>query len=84
MNLVFIYGKIVEDIKFDFIINGKHNSIARFKIQLNNKHIVQVIGYDEIADFCYQNLGTGMQAWIEGKLTTKMQIEILNIRTQKI
>ena len=79
MNLVFIYGKIVGAIKFDFIINGKHTSVARFKLELNNESIVQVIGYDEIADFCYQHLKTEMQIFVEGKLSSKMDIEIRNI-----
>ena len=79
MNLVFIYGKIVGNIKFDFIINGKHTSIARFKVELTNKSIVEVIAYDEIADFCYRYLEKGIQIFIEGKLTMKMQIEINNL-----
>ena len=69
MNLVFMYGKIIEDIKFDFMINNKHVSVARFKVELKNKSIIEVIGYDKVVDFCYQNLKHGMYIFTEGKLT---------------
>lgn len=78
MNLVFISGKIVENIKFDFIINSKHVSIARFKVQLKNKSIVDVIAYDEMADYCYKNLQPKMQLYMEGKLNSRMEIDIIN------
>ena len=79
MNLVFIYGEIIEEIKFDFMINNKHVSIARFKMKLKNKSIIEVIGYDEIADLCYQKLKSQMKAYIQGKVTTKLAVEIENI-----
>ena len=77
MNLVFIYGKIIEEIKFDFIINNKHVSIARFKLELSSGSVVQVIAYDEMADTCYQFLQQGMQIFIEGKLNSRMEIEMV-------
>ena len=76
MNLVYISGKIVGHIKFDFMINSIHNSIARFKLELNNKSIVEVITYDEMADYCYKNLQPQMQLIVEGRLNSKMDIEI--------
>ena len=79
MNLVFIYGKIIEEIKFHFIINNKHVSIARFKLELSSGSVVQVIAYDEIADLCYQKLKPQMKAYIQGKVTTKLAVEIENI-----
>lgn len=76
MNLVFIYGKIIEEIKFDFMINNKHVSIARFKLQLCSGAIVKVIAYDGIADICYKEFRQGMQIFVEGKLNSKMEVEL--------
>ncbi len=56
MNLVFIIGKIVSDIKFDFVLNSKKISIISFELELNNKSIARVKGFDEVADFCYSKL----------------------------
>lgn len=80
MNLVFIYGKIIEDIKFDFMINNKHVSVARFKVELKNKSMIEVIAYDNVADFCYQNLKRGMHIFIEGKLNSKMEVQLRKIQ----
>ena len=57
MNICFFIGKIISDIDFKFIVNNrKYNSIVIFQIELNNKSIITLIGYNEIADFCYRNL----------------------------
>ena len=56
-NICIVYGKIVSEIEFKFIINvKKYYSIAMFQIELNNKSIVTVRGYNEIADRRYRNL----------------------------
>ena len=55
MNICIVYGKIVSKIEFEFIINvKKYYSIVIFQIELNNKSIVTVKGYNEIADYCYK------------------------------
>ena len=57
MNICFFIGKIISDIDFKFIVNNrKYNSIIIFQIELNNKSIITLKGYNEIADFCYRNL----------------------------
>ena len=57
MNICFFIGKIISDIDFKFIVNNrKYNSIVIFQIELNNKSIITLKGYNEIADFCYRNL----------------------------
>ena len=56
-NICIVYGKIVSKVEFKFIINvKKYYSIAMFQIELNNKSIVTVRGYNEIADRRYRNL----------------------------
>ena len=82
MNLCFIMGKIVSEIKFDFVMDeksiGKNVSAVRFYINALEEKI-NVIGYNKIADYCYQNLNVGNNVFIEGFLRTdgKVQIEEL-------
>lgn len=57
MNKVFIIGKIITEVKFDFILNSKHISIARFGVMtMCDKQEINVITYDENADYVYANL----------------------------
>ena len=76
MNICFLYGKIISDVDFKFIMNNKNKtSISVYKIQLNNKSIVIVKGYNEIADYCYRNLKIGDNIYIQGRLNNMMEIE---------
>lgn len=79
MNLCFLIGKVVSEIKFDFILNSKDSSIARFSIELENKSVVVVKGYNEIADYCYKNLITGSIVVIQGSLNSNKEIIIIDI-----
>lgn len=57
MNICFFIGKIISNIDFKFIVNNKkYNSIVIFQIELYNKSVITLKGYNEIADFCYRNL----------------------------
>ena len=85
MNLCFIMGKIVSEIEFDFVIGNeeyfskKENiSLVRFYIDALEEKI-NIIGYNEIADYSYQKLNVGDNVFIEGFLRTdgKVQIEEL-------
>ena len=77
MNLCFLGGNIISDINFKFIINSKNISIAYFNLQLNNKSIIKIIGYNEIADYCYSKLRKNNYIFIEGLLNSNYEI-ILN------
>ena len=77
MNLCFLSGKIISDINFKFIINSKHISIAYFNVQLNNKSIIKIIGYNEISDYCYSKLRKNNYIFIEGLLDNNYEV-ILN------
>ena len=57
MNEVFIIGKVITEVKFDFILNSKHISIARFGVAtMCDKQEINVIAYDKMADYIYANL----------------------------
>ena len=72
MNICFLIGKIISEIKFDFIIDnnsslGKEKiSIVRFKISLLDKTEINIIGYNKIADWCYLKLNIGDNIFLEG------------------
>lgn len=73
MNLVFIKGKIIEKIEFKFIYSKNKTkntpiSIAQSKVELDNKSIIDVIGYNEKADWMYRKLTINEVIYIEGKL----------------
>ena len=74
MNICFFIGKICSQIKFDFILNSKNISIARFNVKLLNGSIIKVKGYNEIADYCYRNLEKSMLIEIEGCINNKCEI----------
>ena len=80
MNIVFIQGKIVEEIEYKFIINSKNKAIAILKIELLNKSIITVKAYDKLADFCYSRLEKGQNLIIEGFLDSKMEIVATTIQ----
>ena len=77
MNLCFLFGKIESDIDFKFIIKDKNISIVLFNIKLENDSIVEVMGYNVIADLCYQQLCKNDSIFIYGKITQSGKIEII-------
>ena len=80
MNLCFIIGKIISDIEFKFVVNDRNKmSISLFVVELNNKSIVKIKGYNNIADFCYQNLRKEDNIILEGYISNKMNIVIYKI-----
>ena len=79
MNLVFVIGRIVSEIKFDFVLNSTNISIVNFEIELNNKNIVKVKGYNEVADFCYCKLNKNDTVSILGSLDSNMEIIVKEI-----
>ena len=69
MNEVFIIGKIITEVKFDFILNSKHISVSRFKIMtVYDKQEIYITAYDEMADYVYVNIKQGNFVMINGYL----------------
>ena len=48
-------------------------------MKLLDKNIVNIIGYNNVADFCYQKLKIGEKVVIEGVINNVGKIEIKNI-----
>ena len=81
MNICFFMGKIVSDINFKFIINDRKNiSIAIFEVELNNKSKITVIGYNEIADFCYSRLKKNDNIAFQGYLDREIKVILEKIK----
>ena len=83
MNICFLIGKIISDIKFDFMIYSKYTSIIQFDIKDNRKNIIKIVGYDKIADYCYKNLKKNNIVVIEGrmeKLKDNTIVKIIEIK----
>ena len=74
MNLCFLMGKINSEINFNFILNSKNISVASFELEINVDSKVEVKAYDEMADWCYQNLARKDIVLIQGKLTSGIEI----------
>ena len=84
MNIVVICGKIISEVEFNFIYDRyrevssekeksslemyMHTSVAKCKIELSNGSVIQIQGYDEVADFMYRHLKEKDVVWLEGAL----------------
>ena len=85
MNICFLIGKIISDVEFDFIIDNNKGfkndkiSVVRFKLKLLDENVLNIIGYNNIADFCYQKLKIGENVLIQGFINNSGKIEIKNI-----
>ena len=57
MNKVFIIGKVITEVKFDFTLNSKHISVAGFRtVTVCDEQEIEIMAYDEMADYIYANL----------------------------
>ena len=69
MNEVFLTGKIISNVEFKFIINSKNISIAMFNIETDDKQVIKIKAYNEIADYCYSKLEMNKIVFIYGKIS---------------
>ena len=79
MNEVFLIGKIITEIKFDFVLNSKKKSIAQFYLKTLDKEEIKISGYDDIADFCYSKLNKDDKLFLYGFLN-KDKVEIKRVK----
>ena len=85
MNICFLIGKIISDVEFDFVIDNNKGfknrkiSVIKFKLKLLDENVVNIIGYNNVADFCYQKLNIRNNVFIEGFINNAGEIGIKNI-----
>ncbi len=57
MNEVFLIGKIISKIEYRFMMEKNKTARVEFRIKLLDMTEIELIGYNEIADFCFSKLG---------------------------
>ena len=80
MNEVFLIGKVITKVDFKFIINSKRLSKAQFSIEtLEDREIINIVAYDEMADYIYRNVKSEDIIMINGYIEcNKVVIKTLN------
>ena len=58
--------------KSDFI----EKSVAKTKLKLENESVIVIKGYDEMADWMVQNIKKEDEVILQGKINTKMEVEV--------
>lgn len=76
MNICFIKGKVIEEVDFKFYYCSKHISKAIVKIELENKSIITIKGYDEMADWMYHYIETQNVLIVQGRVDNNMEVEV--------
>jgi hypothetical protein len=82
MNLCFLMGKINSEINFNFILNSKNISVSSFKLKVGKDTKVLVKAYNDMADWCYQNLARKDIVLIQGELNSNLEIIITSIESK--
>lgn len=74
INICGIKGIVTQKVNFKFMISKIHDSIAIFKIKLENDSTITVKAFDEWADYCYTNLEEGCTVVIYGSINSQMEV----------
>ena len=69
MTEVFFIGTIVHELELTFILNSKNISIAMFNIETDDKQVIKIKAYNELADYCYSKLETRQRVFIYGEIS---------------
>lgn len=87
MNLYFCAGRIISEINFKFILQGKRFSAAKFKMKLFDNTIIDVVAYDYTADYSYRKLKKGdfifCEAILSGGKVIIEYIELLKMKDEE-
>lgn len=81
MNEVFIIAKVISNVEFNFILNSKNISLSQFEvITITNKQRINIVAYNELADYVYQNIKQGNTVFINGYISSnKLVVKLLDI-----
>ena len=61
------------------MVKYNHTSIARCKIKLQNDSIVEIYGYDNIADYMYRHMKENDNILLEGRIDSDMKIFCIDL-----
>lgn len=85
MNKCWVIGKILDEPEYKFLYKSKNNSISYFKIKLKDNNVIDVFGYDDMADYIYRNLKKDDDVLIEGYLhSNRGKINLISITIEVI
>ena len=68
MNEVFLIGKVIEDIEYKFMLKKQKNAKAKIELKLIDETKVEVVAYNEQADYTLQNIKIRNNVFVYGKL----------------
>ncbi len=68
MNEVFLIGKVIEDIEYKFMLKKRKNAKAKIELKLIDETKVEVVAYNEQADYTLQNIKIRNNVFVYGKL----------------
>ena len=68
MNVCFIIWKIISEIEYRFMVNGRDKAIVQMWLETNNGNKIYVTGYNEIADKVYSGCCKGDFVIFYGKV----------------
>ncbi len=68
MNICIITGKIITKLEYKFMLEKNKYAIIIFKVKIENKEIITVKAYNDIADETYKSLLKEDRIVIEGYL----------------
>ena len=77
MNECYLKIEIVSKIDFKFILYQKQKSIVTFEGKLSNNSIINILAYDELADYIYSKQPKII--WLRGELNENMKVCIKEI-----
>ena len=64
----------MEKVEYKFILNSENSSLAKVKIELENNSVINVIAYNQTADYCYRNLNINDLVFVHGRVHTGLEI----------
>ena len=68
MNEVFLIGKVIEDTEYKFMLKKRKNAKAKIELKLIDETKVEVVAYNEQADYTLQNIKIRNNVSVYGKL----------------
>ena len=61
-------GKVIEDIEYKFMLKKRKNAKAKIELKLIDETKVEVVAYNEHADYTLQNIKIRNNVFVYGKL----------------